>query len=336
MKKSPLTVYKEQFWTVPPVATADLSGQTVVITGANTGLGFEAAKHFASMGPGKLVLGCRSEVKGREAAEKIKAETGCEVVELRIVDMASFASVRAFADSFEGERVDIFVANAGVISAGYKTTADGWEESLQINDIATALLCLLLTPRLVETGDKYKTNPRLVVVSSDTHYWVSIPDEVYEAPSPWKELNKEKYVTRFRYLQTKLLDIFIMQSLAELLQDTRVIVTSMTPGYCASDLDRGFRAAGGLLGMINALRKWLLARTSEQGARQIVYAAVGSWDDPEKLRGTYLNLHEIQEPSDHAIGEEGKRRRDILWADLIGELSKVDGRVARIAKDYSG
>ncbi|KAF6763204.1 short-chain dehydrogenase [Ephemerocybe angulata] len=318
MKKSPLTVYKEQFWTVPAVATADLRGLTVVITGANTGLGFEAAKHFASMGPGKLVLGCRSE---------IKEETGCEVVELRIVDMGSFASVRAFADSFEGERVDIF---------GYKTTADGWEESLQINDIATALLCLLLTPRLVETGDKYKTNPRLVVVSSDTHYWVSIPDEVYEAPSPWKELNKEKYVTRFRYLQTKLLDIFIMQSLAELLQDTRVIVTSMTPGYCASDLDRGFRAAGGLLGMINALRKWLLARTSEQGARQIVYAAVGSWDDPEKLRGTYLNLHEIQEPSDHAIGEKGKRRRDILWADLVSELSKVDGRVARIVKDYSG
>lgn len=69
MKKSPLAFLKDQSTKLPPVATADLNGKTVVVTGANVGLGFEAAKHFARMNPSKLILGCRSEEKGKNAVD---------------------------------------------------------------------------------------------------------------------------------------------------------------------------------------------------------------------------------------------------------------------------
>ena len=67
MKKSACDFFREQRTPIPPLTRADLIGQTVVVTGANTGLGFEACLHFAKMGPGKLVLACRNEAKGREA-----------------------------------------------------------------------------------------------------------------------------------------------------------------------------------------------------------------------------------------------------------------------------
>ena len=71
MKKSMLSFFRDQvFDKVPPVVTADLTGQTVVVVGANTGLGFEAAKHFAQMNPAKLVLACRNEEKGKAAVSR--------------------------------------------------------------------------------------------------------------------------------------------------------------------------------------------------------------------------------------------------------------------------
>jgi len=69
MQPTILNFIKDQFWTVEPVVRADLTGKTIVIIGANVGLGFEAAKHFASMNPKRLVLGCRSQEKGQAAVQ---------------------------------------------------------------------------------------------------------------------------------------------------------------------------------------------------------------------------------------------------------------------------
>jgi NAD(P)-dependent dehydrogenase (short-subunit alcohol dehydrogenase family) len=69
MRYTYLQVIKDQFWKVEPVVRADLTGKTIVIVGANVGLGFEAAKHFASMNPRRLVLGCRSPEKGQAAVQ---------------------------------------------------------------------------------------------------------------------------------------------------------------------------------------------------------------------------------------------------------------------------
>ncbi|RXW16955.1 hypothetical protein EST38_g8899 [Candolleomyces aberdarensis] len=270
MKKTILSFIQDQRFKIPPVIQADLKGQTVIVVGANTGLGFETAKHFSRMGPAKLILACRNEEKGRAAVDKIREETGYSA-ELRALDLARFSSVLSFVDDFlkEGNRLDILVANAAITGTEYKTTADGWEET----------------------------------------------------------------IVQVRYLESKLLIVFFARSLAELLKDTPVIVNCVNPGLCKSELRRSFSGIRSI--MVNLLEK-ALARTAEEGSRQFVWAAVGGPDDVDLLRGAYINIYEVEEPSDDVLGEEGKRRQDKLWADLIEELSKVDGRVKEIVQDFSG
>lgn len=126
---------------------ADLAGRTVVVTGANAGLGFEAAKYLAGMQPERLVLVCRSMSKGEEAISgrcsylsqdhsvmspwpDIKAATGF-TAETLPMDMSDFASISAFATAFEEkyDRLDILLCNAGVHPFHYEATKDGWEST---------------------------------------------------------------------------------------------------------------------------------------------------------------------------------------------------------------
>ncbi|KAG6808929.1 hypothetical protein H0H93_016334 [Arthromyces matolae] len=130
-KLSTLDFVWEQLTPVPPVETADLTGKTVMVIGANTGIGYETTKHFATMKPARLILACRSKEKGAAAIQRIEKETGYKSAELKLVELSSFSSVIAFADKLEkeGGRMDIVIANAGMGSEVYKPTLDGYESS---------------------------------------------------------------------------------------------------------------------------------------------------------------------------------------------------------------
>jgi retinol dehydrogenase-12 len=150
MKLTASQFLREQLATVPPIQHEDLSGKTVVITGANVGLGFEAAVHFARMNPDRIILGCRSKERGEAAAssetnpllsyhseslshfkyEELKTETGYKSAELWIIDLARISSVVDFAERFEkdGGRIDILLLNAAILPfAGQQLTVDGYE-----------------------------------------------------------------------------------------------------------------------------------------------------------------------------------------------------------------
>ena len=148
MQLSFLQFLREQLATVPPVEHEDLSGKTVVVIGANVGLGFEAAKHFARMNPNRIILGCRSKERAEVAAtseinllfsyhssshftyKELKAETGYGSAELWIIDLARISSVVDFTERFEkdGGRIDILLLNAGIQPVpGQQLTADGYE-----------------------------------------------------------------------------------------------------------------------------------------------------------------------------------------------------------------
>ncbi|KIM23281.1 hypothetical protein M408DRAFT_27972 [Serendipita vermifera MAFF 305830] len=128
----------ERLWTLP-TAVKDLSGRTVIITGANVGLGLEAAKSIYAMNPARSVLAVRSVSKGEDAKRAIlfsttkevslgqdRGETKLEVWEL---DLASFKSVKAFAERCinDLDRLDVLLNNAAIAIARWTTTADGWE-----------------------------------------------------------------------------------------------------------------------------------------------------------------------------------------------------------------
>lgn len=146
-KYSFLQFLREQWGRPIPLVREDLTGKVVLVTGGNAGLGFEAAKHFASMNPERLIIACRNEAKGKEAIKggstplsllprqelnvdvEIREATNFDNVELFLVDLASYASVNAFCEKVEREvpRLDILVENAALALAEFIPTPDGWE-----------------------------------------------------------------------------------------------------------------------------------------------------------------------------------------------------------------
>ncbi|KAE9398569.1 NAD(P)-binding protein [Gymnopus androsaceus JB14] len=135
---------------LPPVVKGDLTGKTVIVTGANIGLGFEAAKHFATMNPAQLIIVCRSMEKAQASIKQIEKETGYKNAEPMVLDLGKWSSI-----SEHWTVIDILVENAAVgIPGNYVPTEDGWESigaafSASISSDAY-LLNIMLVRKLAE------------------------------------------------------------------------------------------------------------------------------------------------------------------------------------------
>ena len=183
-------------------------GKTTIVTGANTGIGKETALDFAQRGA-RVILACRNEEKAKDAARDIIAETGSDKVVVRIVDLASFESVRAFAKLINEteERLDILVNNAG-LAGSYRVTKDGYESIFQINYISHFLLTLLLMEKL-----KKSVPSRIVNVSSIGHNGRSAAFQLDDF-----KLSKDNFDGYVRYTQSKLAQVVFTRELSKRLE----------------------------------------------------------------------------------------------------------------------
>ncbi|KAF4610727.1 hypothetical protein D9613_006657 [Agrocybe pediades] len=323
---------------IPPVFESDLQRKTVIVTGASNGIGQEAAIHFARMKPKKLILACRNKERGEAALKQLKDKTGCEAAELWTVDLLDFDSVKAFARRVEDEcdRLDILVENAGILPPEkYTATKDGWEPCFQVNNLSTSLLALLLLPRMMETAEEHNTTPRLVVVSSEVHYWSKIDKKVIDAANPIKFYGSEDNFTRVdqknRYPETKLMNILFVRAFNEHLREKKITIDSVNPGYCYSGLRANYKGA---MAWFDWFMEKAIARTAEEGSRQLIWAALGGKDKEDELKGAYVSAENIMEPSDFVISEEGKHAQEVLWDNLIRELTHVDPKVKDVVQEY--
>jgi NAD(P)-dependent dehydrogenase (short-subunit alcohol dehydrogenase family) len=143
----------------------DLTDKIVVITGANTGLGFIAAKEMAQLNAKVIVFACRSEQRGRDAIEKIKKETKCDNLEFQALDLNDLTSVKNFAENFPYDRIDILLNNAGIMALPKReTTAQGFEKQFGVNHVGHFLLTKLLLNKV-----KASEQGRIVNLSSLAH-----------------------------------------------------------------------------------------------------------------------------------------------------------------------
>ena len=110
-----------------------------------------------------------------------------------------------------------------------------------------------------------------------------------------------------------MLNVFFARGLSDRLHDKPVIVNAVDPGLCQSELARNIT---GLQAWIMWLRKLILARTTEQGSRQLIWACIGGKDNIDQLRGAYISSMQIRESSDFVISEEGKRAQTKLWVNI--------------------
>jgi NAD(P)-dependent dehydrogenase (short-subunit alcohol dehydrogenase family) len=143
----------------------DLSGKVIIVTGANCGLGFEAAKEFARKGA-KVIMACRNMDKAQVALTQINEEIPDTSVEVTQLDLASLKSIHQFADKFKAkyDRPDVLLNNVGIMFTPYGKTEDGFEQQFGVNHLGHFALTGLLLDVLKETS-----NSRVVNVSSSGH-----------------------------------------------------------------------------------------------------------------------------------------------------------------------
>jgi NAD(P)-dependent dehydrogenase (short-subunit alcohol dehydrogenase family) len=229
----------------------DLTGRTVIITGANSGIGAAAARALAAA-RAHVVLAVRDIAKGQAAAASMPGET-----EVRRLDLASLASVREFAAGWEGE-IDLLINNAGVMVPPLTQTAEGFELQFGTNHLGHFALSNLLLEHV--TG-------RVVTVSSTGHRFGSID---------FDDLNWERkpYKAWRAYGQSKLANLLFTSELQRRLTaaGSPVLATAAHPGYASTNLQ--FHSGRRLLELISIAGNRLIAQDADGGALPTLYAAV--------------------------------------------------------------
>lgn len=235
--------------------------RTCLVTGANSGIGKEAARALAGRGD-RVILACRDPQRGEAARKEIAETTGNPQVELGIVDLGRQGSIREFAGQFlESHReLHVLVNNAGLWANRRRETADGIEETWAVNVLGYFLLTELLLGRLRESAPA-----RIVNVASQLAGDLDLEDV---------EFRRRSYSGVSAYSQSKQANRMLTWALARRLEGTGVTANAMHPGGVNTPL---FAKGGGLLGMAASVYAKVSAKTPANGADTVVWLA----SDPE-------------------------------------------------------
>jgi NAD(P)-dependent dehydrogenase (short-subunit alcohol dehydrogenase family) len=260
-------------WT--SAAIPDQRGKTFVVTGANSGIGLEAAAVLAEKGA-HVVLACRSPSRAKDALESITKRSVAASVEVMSLDLSSLRSVRAFASELveTHAKLEGLVNNAGLMALPYGKTEDGFEMQLGTNHLGHFALTGLLLPTLIAT----KGSP-VVNVASTAHRWGRMR---------WDDLMGERrYDAWAWYGQSKLANLLFTYELCRRLEEKKIETLALAchPGYTATALQHkgpemeGSRAKG----MLMTLGNVLLAQGPAMGALPTLRALC----DPSAKNGEY-------------------------------------------------
>ena len=272
--------------------------QTMLVTGANAGIGRATATELARLGA-RVLMACRNGERGAEAQAAVSEEVPGARTELLVADLSTGDGVRSLAEQTGQltDRLDVLVNNAGVFTRKFTPTADGLETQFAVNHLAPFLLTNLLRDLLVKSAPA-----RVVTVSSEAHKRGQIR---------FDDLQGEQHYSGMRaYAQSKLANLLFNRELARRFGGTGVTANALHPGVIATQLlFSGFAP-------IKLLRPFL--KTPESGARTSVFLAVAP--AVERLTGLYFIDLEPARPSQAARDESAARR---LWR-ISAELTEMD------------
>jgi NAD(P)-dependent dehydrogenase (short-subunit alcohol dehydrogenase family) len=268
----------------------DQTGRTLVVTGANSGLGLVAARELVAHGA-HVVLAVRNTDKGEQAAAEISRAGGPGTTTVEELDLADLASVRKFAARLDGP-VDVLINNAGLMAIPHQRTADGFEMQFGTNVLGHFALTGLLLPALLR-GTVLGGPARVVTVSSNLHRRGRLHRDDLMA--------RERYSPWGAYAQSKLANLLFMRELQRRVDAAGAPLMSLAahPGYASTNLQsRGPRMTGSRVREVGAgLLNRLVAQPASRGAWPILRAAT----DPGARGGDYFGPGGFAEQRGHPL-----------------------------------
>ena len=258
----------------------DLSGQVIIVTGGNAGLGYETIRQISEHNPARIYLATRNKEKAKKAILDLeKANTkGTEIIRFLQLDLASFEGVKSAAAEFLSleSRLDILVNNAGIMMTAEGLTKDGYEIQFGTNVLGPALFSQLLLPTLRNTA-KINNQTRMVMLSSATHS--QAPKDVYKFDE-FRTTASNRHTTQ-RYAISKLADLHYAKALAE--RENEVKIIPVHPGFVATNLHHD--SAGLFLRPFLYFAVNLFSTPLEKGALSQIFAATS----PDAKSGQYYS-----------------------------------------------
>jgi NAD(P)-dependent dehydrogenase (short-subunit alcohol dehydrogenase family) len=326
-----------QFLVCPSKApsTTSLRGKSGLVTGSNTGLGYQASAQLLALGLSHLILAVRSASKGEAARKSLLASLPASatppVVEVWELDLGSYASVTAFVERLKQSdiQIDFALLNAGVANFHYTMNqSTSHETSIQINWLSTALLTLLLLPALDSQASQNlnRARPVLSIVGSETAAWAKFKEayvstkegipliDVLDDP---KHFNMgDRYYTSKLLYQLFFLELFKRRSSAK--RSTGAILNLVNPGFCyGSELHR---TAEGAVGKVLSGLKRVIGRSVSVGARTLVHSSVLAGDPSN---GQYLSDCKPAPFAGYGDSDAGRITQGQVWNETMSELRQV-------------
>ncbi|RUS87091.1 hypothetical protein EGW08_005167 [Elysia chlorotica] len=283
-----------------------MSGKTVIITGANSGLGKAAAMELAKR-RARLILACRTLASAKDTVKEIQKATGNSEIIPKELDLASLKSINKFSKDVltEEGKIDVLLNNAGVFQCPYSKTEDGFEMQMGVNHLGHFALTLLLLERIKNTSGS-----RIVVVSSSLSKRGSINFDDFNCE---KDYNKIK-----AYNDSKLANLMFVKQLTEHLRDSCVDIVALNPGMVVTNLGRHVMSSV-IKAVLSPLVVLLGLRNASEGCQTLVYCAVA--DELRGKSGIYIGTD--FQPCDYPPNAMDNEAAFKLW-----ELSKMLTKVA--------
>ncbi|MDF2859079.1 MAG: short-chain dehydrogenase [Neobacillus sp.] len=294
----------------------NLAGKRIIVTGANSGIGFEAAKDFGN-GGAEVILAVRNEQKGKQAKEAILKINPQASVEVMILDLADLASIREFAKNFitRYQALDILVNNAGVMVPPYQQTKDGFEMQFGSNHLGHFALTGLLLPLLKKTEGS-----RVISLSSIAHRGGSISFDNLDGAKGYKPMAF--------YRQSKLATLLFAKELDNRLKQHGITTISLAchPGISTTNLFKlGKRDAPEFMKKLATL----FFQPADRGALPTIYAASekgltgGEYIGPNG-RGNIKGLPALETPA-----------KEVYTIDTMKKLWVVSEKLTGVTYDFS-
>jgi len=264
-----------------------------LITGANSGIGFETAKSLCAKGASVILL-CRSLEKANKAIHEIKKEIPDAIAQAAVADLASQVEIRNLAAKINANypKIDVLINNAGSWFSEVELTKEGIERQWAINHLAPFLLTHLLLPLLVKSED-----PRIITISSDSHFHGKIHFE---------DVNLLKNYHGLRaYAQSKLANVLFTLEFERRKGDLPISVFAVQPGLVKTDI--GVKHTISFHAFMWKLRR-LGGMSPQKGAETPIYLA--SDKDVGKISGNYWDKCQPKAPSKNATNKEDAAK---LW-----------------------